>query len=363
MVRHNPEPDSEYLARMAGLDSNHESQQLAEYLAELSNSGLPLHTGLRAAAVECGSMRLARELERLAGDVESGRSLEESLDDSKTSKQVAALIRAAERTPDFAGLVAGLLEALQTGRESRRAIRAAFIYPAIVLVLTFLVFAFFSIAVIPSIEKLLDESSLFFSYRSEELPQVTRSLFWMADTGIWMLWKFGAALVVIGMLVRRVAGAARWRRWLGLIPAVGPAWHWLNVGVMSRLLNVLLTRGLTLPDALVRTAEVIDDPYLAEICRRLAGETAAGRTLAQAMYDDKRLPQSLVPLLRWGEASNSLPDACADAARLMDQRVRMRVAWIRSVLPPVAFVVVALGVFSMYIGLLMPLINALDWYF
>src|SRR5262245_57687041 len=60
-----------------------ESQQFAAVLAELASAGLPLSSGLRAAALEATSGRLARALRRVAAQLDQGKSLSDVLADSR----------------------------------------------------------------------------------------------------------------------------------------------------------------------------------------------------------------------------------------------------------------------------------------
>ena len=77
-----------------------ESEDVVVAIAELSNSELPLVEGLRAAADEAASSRVAKALRQIAGDVEQGFALESVM--SERGKflppHVRGLVAAAART-------------------------------------------------------------------------------------------------------------------------------------------------------------------------------------------------------------------------------------------------------------------------
>src|SRR5687768_15511312 len=55
---------------------SYDAEQVVATLAEVSDAQLPLADGLRAAAAECRSRRIAAALHRIAADVDSGDTLE-----------------------------------------------------------------------------------------------------------------------------------------------------------------------------------------------------------------------------------------------------------------------------------------------
>jgi len=77
-----------------------EAEQVAATLADVSAAGRPLADGLRAAASETAQRKVAAELQWLAAQVESGRSVEQAL---------------ASQPSRFPGYVAGLVQAAPVG--------------------------------------------------------------------------------------------------------------------------------------------------------------------------------------------------------------------------------------------------------
>src|SRR5688572_3349192 len=79
-----------------------EASATVETAAEIAALGLPLPLGLRAAAREAGSWRIAAGLKGLAAEIERGRSLDDCLSAPalRLPEHVAGLLRAAQRTGD-----------------------------------------------------------------------------------------------------------------------------------------------------------------------------------------------------------------------------------------------------------------------
>ncbi|HEY2827729.1 MAG TPA: type II secretion system F family protein, partial [Pirellulales bacterium] len=69
------------------------------------------------------------------------------------------------------------------------------------------------------------------------------------------------------------------------------------------------------------------------------------------------LPTSMVPLVRWGEEHNTLPEALDTAADMFEKRVQIRAALLQSILPPIVFIIAALGMLWIIDALLLPLLG------
>ena len=113
-----------------------EAEQLTRQVADLSIAGLPLAAGLRAAAEEAATRRLAATLRAIAGQVEQGRSLEDALQSPGLGApaHVSGLIRAARAAASGAGALDTLVEQQRAWTEMRREVIGALgAYPISVL--------------------------------------------------------------------------------------------------------------------------------------------------------------------------------------------------------------------------------------
>jgi type IV pilus assembly protein PilC len=68
----------------------------------------------------------------------------------------------------------------------------------------------------------------------------------------------------------------------------------------------------------------------------------------------------MVPLIRWGETTGELPEALRISCEMFLQRVRTRSLLLRSVSPPLVFILVGLAIGFMVIALFMPLVSLIQ---
>ena len=146
-----------------------------------------------------------------------------------------------------------------------------------------------------------------------------------------------------------------WQRMLIELPLYGPTLLWRGVANWSRLLGLLVKHGVPLPEATKLASEGIYSPVVAVDGMRVSKMVAGGRTMAEAMSSVRNLPASMVPLVRWGETHNSLPEALDSVADMFENRVQMRALLLQSILPPLALIWAAAAAMWIVNAMMMPL--------
>ncbi len=131
--------------------SQKEAEEVVIAIAELSHSELPLVEGLRAAADESVSSRVARALRQIAGDVEQGYALDSVMGERGKflPPHVRGLVAAASRTQRMGVALDDLVEHHRATREVWGKVLGAIAYPLIVMGMTLFILAFLPIFIVP----------------------------------------------------------------------------------------------------------------------------------------------------------------------------------------------------------------------
>jgi len=226
---------------------------------------MPLPRGLRAAAQEAASWRLAAGLRALAGELERGRPLETCLADSarRLPPHVAGLVRAAQRTGDTGLALAEWMANRRAARQHWRGVVSALAYPAIAVVLALAVFMLFATIVIHPFKQMYEEVNL-------KLPVVTTYLFRTAEFGGRVVPVTVVALALAAIGTRLFGGRAGWSCLMTNLPLVGHVWHWIGVAEALRCLGLLVEHRVPLAESLRLTADGVTDAYVSDQCRQLA---------------------------------------------------------------------------------------------
>jgi type II secretory pathway component PulF len=136
--------------------------------------------------------------------------------------------------------------------------------------------------------------------------------------------------------------------------------YWSSVATWTRLLSLLLRNGVAAPEALRLAARGIRDANVAQESHQMARLTIVGRNFTDALAAMRRLPPSLVPIARWGEQADALPEALRVAAEMLESRVRIRALFLQGALPPLIFVLIAMGTLTLMNALLAPMIAVIN---
>jgi general secretion pathway protein F len=340
--------------------SSTETASFATAIADLARSGLPLPAGLRAAAAEIPSRRSAEALRRLASQLEAGQSLEEALSRQRNRirSHLGGLLLAGLNAGDLSALLQQWIAVEQQSLGLRREIRMVLAYPALLLLSLIAVVVFFCEFVARGMAEVIRDVGG--GAVGGAMPAQSGFLFWLATTGRGVLWSV-AAIVVFGpvllWLLRRVPAV---QAFLCSVPVLGPLWWWSALSDCCGLLGLLTARRMPLPAALDSTADAVNNAYIADGCRRLSQDVAAGRDLAAAIDRLPQFPSTLSFLLTWGHRHAVFPETCRAASEMFADRARSQLALVRIVVPPLTFLVV-IGTFASLMGaILIPIVTMIN---
>ena len=290
---------------------------LAAQVAELAKAGVPLEAGLRAAAAELSAGRLSRSLRALADALAAGWPLEKAISEPAVGlpAHIQALLLAAVRSGRLAEVLDMLLRLRQNGRELRRRLWIGLSYPLMLVTIMLGIFLVLQGYVAPMFGAIFKD----FGATVPPLTHLALSLSGMRAVVFVVVLVGGAVLVGVLACVPNWPMAARV---LYLIPVIGPMWRWHRQAEFARLLAMLLDQRVPLPEALMLAGGASADAGLADAARRLAGEVAVGRPLADGLADQPALAPTLSPLVAWGEQHTAVGPSLSAAADLYEARVQ-----------------------------------------
>ena len=316
--------------------SAREGWLLGQEIASLAQASLPLAEGLRVAAAETPSRRLADAMRSLAAKLERGAALDEALQQYATRlpKHFLALVAAGLRTGTLTSVLQDFVEQQRRSDDEWHAVRRALAYPLVILVFAAMLFVFVTVWIVPQVVLVLMEFAV-------ELPMSTRLMFWLSREGL--AWIAVGAAVILGSLLifRWLNGPRVLHGVLGGIPILGTMWRLESWSRFSRLMALLLDHGVPLPDALRLTSEAVRDERLGRATRLLAERCGQGTRISEALIGLSAFPATLRPVIEWGERQSALVAAFRAAADMFAARLELQAQLVRVVAPPLTFLLVA----------------------
>lgn len=338
--------------------SRRESLEFVEQIASLACEEVALASGLRVAAKEFPTGRLANAMLATAEQCELGLRLPDALQAAGVvmPPHIAALLDSAGASGRLGAVVEEFLQNESRSEDLRRRIWPALVYP-LFLILFVTVWWF---VVTETVVHQFRNSSFFYDDFGYELPSHTEHLFLLVDYGP----KVAAALaIVIGLLLlglyikggkALVMGAFYW------LPGFGKLARYADLAEYANLLALLLEQSIPLPQSLEIAAQGTRGAAVAAGSRRLKESVISGSSLAVGLSSTWPFLPMFSAMVGWGEKHSSLAESLRAVAAYYEQRQALAGNQLRAILPPLVFLLIAALVQTVAMGLFMPLIRMLQ---
>jgi type IV pilus assembly protein PilC len=324
-------------------------------LATLVRASVPLLQSLDLMARGQASPVVQRLALQLRQAVATGQQLSSAM--ARQPHSFPPLYRQLVAVGESAGMMDQALERLALHEEKalalRRQIRAALMYPAVVMVVATAVLALILGMVVPTFE------SVFASFGAE-LPWPTRAVV-AASQALGVAWWPTLLAMAAGI------GLARWllRRFRALqrladaallrLPLVGALINTALLARWTRTLSTLSGAGVPLVDALDSVALAAGNRVFEDATRQLQREVSTGQRLSQAMQAAGVFGPMVVQMVQVGEDSGSLDTLLGKTTELLESEVDEGVKGLSKLLEPLIIVILGAVIGAMVVALYLPI--------
>jgi type IV pilus assembly protein PilC len=237
-------------------------------------------------------------------------------------------------------------------------IRAATIYPAVLLFVSIAVVIILFTFVLPSMLGM---------FGGQELPPITQFVMGVSRfmTGNWPgIIAVIAAVAVLLLNVRNIRPLKQFFDYAKLrFPAVRKMNRVVYAARFSRAMSILYSSGIPMLNALRLSANTLDNLYIDQLFVRLLQDISTGESLSAAIERLDVFDPLLSPMIRIGEESGSLDGILANMSDYYDTESSGSITRMIALLEPVMLVVLAvivgivlaavmLPIYGMYSGIL-----------
>lgn len=316
-----------------------ELQRIFATLSALLTARLPLSRALGFCIEQSSDTATRRTLIRLREAVENGASLGAAMEGEPDAipARFATLIRVGEAANRLEPVTARIAAALEAEATLRRELTGALIYPLILLIMSVLVLGLIIFYLAPTLVPVFDTAGA--------PPPALLSAMTELRAALLAGWPLVLAGVGGGLLVLwalRAPLKAALRR-LGLsLPLIGPYLRQRGALALCEPLQLMLSGGADLPEALKAARETAPDTALAALIARTERAVTDGKPLAPCLEGSPLLDPMTVAMIRAGEEANRLPDALESVTRGLRQRTGASLAQAVKLLTPVLTLVIGL---------------------
>ncbi|MBN1420147.1 MAG: type II secretion system inner membrane protein GspF [Planctomycetes bacterium] len=333
--------------------------QLTTQLATLQDAGLPIVRSLRILETQQKPGRLKDILGEIAGDVEAGSSLSESL--AKHPKVFDVLYVSMVRAGEAGGVLDTILQRLADFQEKslklRKRVQGAMYYPIAVVVVATVILAFIMTKVVPNFEKMFQDMG-------QDLPLMTQFLLDVSRTvqSRWYLLVGVPILLVVGyrLILRTEKGRRGIDRLKLKMPIFGPIVNKSTISRFCRTLGTLIASGVPILDALRIVRDAIGNRIIADAVDQVHGSIREGETIAEPLRASGAFDDMLVNMIDVGEETGELDKMLLKIADNYDLDVDVAVESLSSLLEPILIISMGVVVGFIVIALFMPLIQIIQ---
>lgn len=324
-------------------------------LATMMKAGVPLLQAFDIGIKGSGNPSLARLLNEVRTDVETGSSLSQAFSKHPVyfDKLFCNLVGAGEQ----AGILDNLLDRLATYKEKILAIKgkikSALFYPIAVIVVAALVVTVIMLFVIPEFKNV-------FSSFGADLPAPTMVVIAMSDFFVeyWYI-LFGA---IIGTFISISAVYKRSPsmqiavdRLVLQIPVIGDVIRKATVARWARTLSTMFAAGVPLVEALDSVGGAAGNHIYLTATKQIQTEVSTGTSLTVAMQNAAVFPTMVVQMVSIGEEAGQLDSMLGKVADFYEQEVDDAVAGLSQLLEPMIMVFLGTVIGGLVVAMYLPI--------
>lgn len=294
---------------------------MCSQFAIILEAGIPIARAVKLVAEKTTDKPIKRLLERVAVDVESGRSLSASFADHGGKLLPVTFIetlRAGEATGNLARSFRTMQEHYDKENKMRAKVKSAMAYPAFVLTVAVIVVIVLMARVVPTFTGM-------FADMGTELPAMTRLLIVISDFFknyiLVILGVLAAAVLLVKVYGSTEQGRLNLAKLKLKLPILGNIEELSAASQFANTMTAMLGAGLPMTKAVSITAKVVNNYYLSDQTGKLCEQLETGHTLGASMRDGTSYPDILIDMTAVGENSGEPEQTLATVAAYYDEEL------------------------------------------
>jgi type IV pilus assembly protein PilC len=323
------------------------------------DAGLPLVQCLELLGKEEPDKRLATAVDEVREDVESGASLNESMEKRPYAFDAlyTNMVAAGEAGGILDTILKRLADFIEKQAKLKSQVRSAMIYPIAVLSVAIIVVFVILWQVIPTFTSL-------FEGLNATLPLATRVVIWMSQKLIVGLPFMIGGGMLTGYLFRRYyktpSGRMRVDNAMLRMPLIGKILRKVAVARFCRTLSTLMSSGVPILDGLDITAKTSGNAVIEKAINEARTHIERGETIAGPLRATGVFPPMVAQMIGAGESTGALDAMLAKIADFYEDEVDVAVAGLLTILEPALICVLGVIVGGIVISMYLPLFDLIS---
>ena len=264
------------------------------------------------------------------------------------------LVRASEVSGTMGTMLERLCQYQRAQRETRKQIRGAMLYPAVLLSFSVLVLVAMMTFVLPRFESI-------YGGKSAVLPLPTRLLLgtsrFMIQNGVLLAILTAGTIMGLAWYLRSPPGKAMMDKIRLRLPVLGPLYEQIYISRSMRTLATMLASGVSVLDGIHITAAVVGHIQFRDMWLAVGERLKEGRTLTEQMMASPLIPRNVAQMVASGEKTGKLPSVMNRIADFCDSDLKIGIKSMTALIEPVMIMIMGAIVGGIAISLLLPIFS------
>ena len=333
---------------------------MTRQLSTMVASGMTLLRAFYVLEDQLENKHLRETIADVREDIESGQTLSDAL--ARHPKIFSPLYIAMVRAGETGGVLEEALERtadqLEKDDSLRRQVKAAMMYPAVVLSFAMLVLVALLTFIVPVFVGIFEDFG-------GELPLITKFTVALSNglKDFWYAWIGGAAALVFGFRYWRKSswGRPQWDRVRLKIPfKIGDTVQKIALARWSRTMSALYSAGVPILQAIEVTGQTAGNSVVEDAMAAVIESVKSGGTLAAPLKECSIFPPMVAQMIAVGEETGGLDAMLTKVADFYEDEVAAAIKALTSILEPVMIVIVGGIVGFIVIAMYMPMFKVYD---
>ena len=324
--------------------------------ATMIDAGLPLVQCLDILASQLDNLAMRDVLMKVKGKVESGSTLADALGDHpKVFDTLYVQLVAAGEVGGILDTILNRLAAYIEKNEKLKAkVKAAMVYPAIVLVVAIGITFVLLLFVTPTFEKMFKDFGGAMPAPTQFIIDLStflqKYILWMIAATIAFVFAFRAYL-------KWPRGREQWDAFTIRTPLFGPLIRKVAVARFCRTLGTMISSGVPILDALDVVTKTAGNKTVEKAIRYTKEKISEGKTIVQPLAETKVFPPMVVQMIGVGEATGAMDQMLTKIADFYDDEVDNAVSALTSMIEPIMMVFLGGIVGGFLIAMYLPIFS------
>lgn len=324
-------------------------------LGIMFKSEVPLVESLRVLSFQTKNHSFREKILKLSEDVEAGTAFSKTLSQYPDvfSSFYIAMVKSGEVSGKLSEVLNYLADHLEREYHLAAKTKGALLYPALIVLVVFLVLMLLIYFVIPNLAEVLTGSGI-------EIPTITKVVIGFAaffKNWGWLVFLGGFLLIVAGFRYYFTEKGKNFFDKIFLkLPLVGNLLKMIYLTRFAENLSTLISGGLPIIQSLETVADIIGSGSYRKIILETRDEVKKGKPISSILSKDPKLFSPVfVQMILVGERTGTLDTSLMNMVNFYQKEIDRTIENVLNILEPVMIIFLGLIVTGLMLSILMPL--------